>query len=592
MPEAVRLVIWDLDDTFWGGTLSEGGIAYLQHAHDTVIALAKRGIVSTICSKNDEAPVRTLLEEHGIWDYFVMPSINWEPKGQRIAALVEAFQLRAPTILFIDDNAMNLQEALHYVPDLQTAPETVIAGLLDDPRCRGRDDSGLTRLAQYRLLAQRHTAQAASGDNIAFLRQSGVRVEIEFDVLRHADRAIELINRTNQLNFTKRRLPEDMDEARAAFTALVREFDTQCGLVRVTDRFGDYGFCGFYLIQRSSFQGWKLAHFCFSCRILNMGVEAWLYRHLGRPTLHIQGEVASDVKTGREIDWIGFGPPEAGAGAGHNAVGEVFIHGGCDLAPVSHYLGMVSAKVTGRFNSVRRGVDTPFQHSQFLAYAARGLTAAEAEACRLIGYEPGDFWPSLLEDAAAADLWLLSFWADALFNLYEHRDSGLRLPFNVPASLREAGHADLTRVDPRSLGERVVGTWIEEALMALQREFTCLGPAPQTLVQDNMRGLLARARPDALVFILGANEQAALPASRLPPKALARRAVNRWAAEVCQEFANVRLINICDFVHDESEVRQVNHFDRMVYYRLYDFVLSAWRERSRPAAPPARSAAA
>ena len=26
--ESVRLVIWDLDDTFWQGTLTEGGVAY------------------------------------------------------------------------------------------------------------------------------------------------------------------------------------------------------------------------------------------------------------------------------------------------------------------------------------------------------------------------------------------------------------------------------------------------------------------------------------------------------------------------------------------------------------------------------------
>jgi FkbH-like protein len=582
MPEAVRLVIWDLDDTYWRGTLSEGGIAYQQHAHDTVITLARRGIVSTICSKNDEVPVRELLEAQGIWDYFVMPSVNWEPKGQRIAALVEAFQLRAPSVLFIDDNPMNVQEALHYVPDLQTAPETVIPGLLDDPRCRGKDDGGLTRLAQYRLLAQRQAAQAQSGDNAAFLRQSGVRVEIEFDVLRHADRAIELINRTNQLNFTKRRLPEDLAEARAAFTALVCGYDTQCGLVRVIDRYGDYGFCGFYLIQRSALQGWKLVHFCFSCRILNMGVESWLYRHLGRPTLHVTGEVVSDVKAEGVIDWIGFGPrADADAGAAHE-VGQVFVHGGCDLAPVSHYVGMVSGKVTGRFNTVRDGVDTPFQHSQFLAYAASGLSEAEAAACRLIGYEAGDFWPSLLEDAAAADLWLVSFWADALFNLYEHRGTGLRLPFNLPVFVPGAGHADLTRIDPASLGERVVGTWIERALGHLRRDFDCVGPAPQRLVQENMRRLLARARPDALVFILGANEEE--PGGLVGPKTLARRALNRWAAEVCDEFPQAMLINVRDFVADEREVLRTDHFDRMVYYRIYEHALRAWRERGMSAA--------
>ena len=28
--EKVRLVIWDLDETFWRGTLTEGGIEYVQ----------------------------------------------------------------------------------------------------------------------------------------------------------------------------------------------------------------------------------------------------------------------------------------------------------------------------------------------------------------------------------------------------------------------------------------------------------------------------------------------------------------------------------------------------------------------------------
>ena len=44
--ENVRLVIWDLDETFWKGTLSEGGIEeYVQANHDLVVALARRGIV-------------------------------------------------------------------------------------------------------------------------------------------------------------------------------------------------------------------------------------------------------------------------------------------------------------------------------------------------------------------------------------------------------------------------------------------------------------------------------------------------------------------------------------------------------------------
>ena len=47
MPEAVRLVVWDLDDTFWKGTVSEGSMSYNIDHHDIVVKLAERGIMST-----------------------------------------------------------------------------------------------------------------------------------------------------------------------------------------------------------------------------------------------------------------------------------------------------------------------------------------------------------------------------------------------------------------------------------------------------------------------------------------------------------------------------------------------------------------
>jgi predicted enzyme involved in methoxymalonyl-ACP biosynthesis len=53
MLEAVRLFIWDLDETFWQGTLADGGIDAAGHAAEIVTTLARRGIMSSICSKND-----------------------------------------------------------------------------------------------------------------------------------------------------------------------------------------------------------------------------------------------------------------------------------------------------------------------------------------------------------------------------------------------------------------------------------------------------------------------------------------------------------------------------------------------------------
>ena len=200
-----------------------------------------------------------------------------------------------PTVLFIDDSPSNLSEAKYFIPDIQIADETIIASLLENPLLKGRDDHAVTRLAQYKAMEQRRGDRAQAATNITdFLRASNIRVAIEYDVETHVDRAIELINRTNQLNFTKEPLSEDADEARAELRALLAKFDTIAGLVRVMDDYGDHGFCGVFVLRVTT-AGNELIHYCLSCRVLGMGVEHYVYNLIGRPMLRIKGKVLSTL---------------------------------------------------------------------------------------------------------------------------------------------------------------------------------------------------------------------------------------------------------------------------------------------------------
>ena len=42
------IVIWDLDGTFWDGTISEEGATFRRDNLDVVVELSKHGIVSSI----------------------------------------------------------------------------------------------------------------------------------------------------------------------------------------------------------------------------------------------------------------------------------------------------------------------------------------------------------------------------------------------------------------------------------------------------------------------------------------------------------------------------------------------------------------
>ena len=236
MAENIRLVIWDLDDTFWKGTLSEGACTYVDEHHDIVVELARRGIISSICSRNDFATVKQIFGGEGLWNYFGSPNIDWSATGADVEQLVEEVRLRPSSVLFIDDNPFNRAEAAEAVPGIEVADETVIRHLLDDPRLQGEDDRELKRLNQYKELERRRDDQRAAGaNNLDFLRKCEIRVYIETDVEAHIHRALELINHTSQLNFTKKRLPDDPDEARAELRAYFRQWWIQTGLIYVVD---------------------------------------------------------------------------------------------------------------------------------------------------------------------------------------------------------------------------------------------------------------------------------------------------------------------------------------------------------------------
>ena len=176
---------------------------------------SKKGIVNSICSKNDEKPCIDKLKEWGLDKYFVFNSINWEPKGQRIKDTVESMNLRTCNVLFIDDNKLNLEEAKFFCPDILTMLPDKIGELYAAVSMLDKNDEKLSRLESYKVLEKKNKIKKSIGSNEEFLRQSNIHVDFHSDCAEHIDRLHELIFRANQLNFTKVRSTKD--ELKALF---------------------------------------------------------------------------------------------------------------------------------------------------------------------------------------------------------------------------------------------------------------------------------------------------------------------------------------------------------------------------------------
>jgi FkbH-like protein len=585
------LVIWDLDDTLWNGTLSEGDITLTPESDGAVRELARRGIVSSICSRNDFARAKEVLSRAGLWDYFIFPSIDWNPKGPRIQALIGQSQLRPETVLFIDDNPSNLEEARHFNPAIQTAGVDIIAGMLENSAFLGAPDPDLGRLKQYKALELRKSEYAIAGGELGdFLRQSNIRVEILYDLDEQLDRITELVNRTNQLNFTKNRLSDDPGQARSELSALLRSHEIQAGLVRVTDRYGDHGYAGFYMLRN----GRELLHFCFSCRILGMGVETWLYRKLGRPRLAIRPEVASDPTTDTtSVDWIalmdgenegpraaarpGVAPPGfARSGFARSGFDWVAARGGCDLQAVSHYFKLKSDDIVGEFNVGRRDFDARVDHSMFLRYAIDGLPADAVRESAKIGYQPEDFRTSITHARPGKGLIILSFWADVSYALYRHRRLRFLVPFAV--SGRSNHSLDARSATPAELPEAFRTPWFSAALATLRSDYDYLGTIPEDLFKENLEVALRALPTGARAVILQGNIrlQERREGALVTHTSSDTQKFNGWIREVVGAFPNVAAIDIRDVIRTEDEVPEWSHFHRMVYFRLYRRICELW----------------
>ena len=581
--EPVRLIVWDLDETLWRGTLTEGGITeHVAAIEETVRELARRGIVSSICSKNDRAAVERVLTERDLWRYFVFPSVDWAGKGARVRNIVEAVQLRPETVLFVDDSASNRAEVAAAVPGIQVDDDRAVAGLLDDPRFAGKDDPGLTRLGHYKLLEERSRARAVAGDGDGFLRLSGIRVEIDHDVEAHLDRAVEIINRTNQLNFTKRRLPENRDAARDALRAELNATPgRRAAVVKVRDRFGDHGVVGFWMMDGIWVEPY-LIHFAFSCRTLGMGVEAWVYARLGRPRLAVVGEVVSGLDG--DPDWINR--PEAAravtapAPSARPAVAppaRVRLRGGCELEVLRHFFAFAAPAVDSAFVFPRDGQTVWRSHAATLFAQAATRTPEGEAALAAVGFRPEDLDSDFLVPAAAPTCLVLSNSADAHVPLFRHRTLDLRVPvklFGLDVTAPADEDAIARFCDANGLagaGAARFGGWIR----ALNRDWE---PVPFAEVGfRNLYERLGRAVPAGclLVLILPITYADAPDGGTVtfPDQEIA----NGWLRDLARRHPDIAVVETADALRSRDELRKMSHlhFARDVYHRLHERIVAA-----------------
>lgn len=571
--EGVRLVIWDLDETFWQGTLSEGDIQPLLHTMHIVRELNNRGIVNAICSKNDFEHAKGKLQELGLWDDFVFPRISWQAKGPQIKDIIEKIQLRPESVLFVDDNKTNLNEVKHFVPGIQVCEPAFLDKLLEDTRFRGKADPARKRLQNYKILEAKHADRdELGGSNEAFLRESNVRISFHTDVSKEFSRIHELVNRTNQLNFTKNRWPEDIEEARKVFEDFVdSEFFTDFGYIKVSDNYGNYGICGFYFIRMN-----ELHHFLFSCRILNMGVEQFVWNHLKKPKVHVNGNVASSLENPETVDWIKIvDDADAVTSETENSVGSsirVCLRGACDLTMTSYFL-RTKLQTIEEFSFPYQGWENLTTPRNIALHEDLKNTENKIIVDKLPNIAPNRFSSSIIDEDA--DVYVLSFSQESFHGLYKSKKTSMILTMGthaLPYYLEKpTDKFDYTKVSYEEIKDRLPET-TKDSWDFFVDNFEFIGGFNEEIFKNDVIYVLNRlTAAKKKIIVLGMNSQYG---NDKPVLEFFGR-INAIVSKIIKNY-NVDYIDMSSVLKGEEDLTSDKggfHYERIIYKEISDIIL-------------------
>lgn len=293
-----KVLVVDLDDTLWGGTIGDDGLdgialgpghggrgeafaVWQQH----LAQLSGRGVVLAACSKNDATvaasafthPSAALRRED-----FAAFVCNWDDKARNLERIAAELNLGLDTFVFVDDNPAERALVAQALPQVSLVdpgadPASFIdrleAGRWFDMQAYTTEDMG--RATAYAARSRSRQAAAEAVDMSAYLESLEMTGRAAIAQPADLPRLAQLELKTNQFNLTTRRFSQQqlaafLDDPQRVVLAL-----------HLADRFGDHGLVSSLVAAR---EGSKLRidSWLLSCRVFGREAEPFMLAELAR----------------------------------------------------------------------------------------------------------------------------------------------------------------------------------------------------------------------------------------------------------------------------------------------------------------------
>ncbi len=284
-----KLIILDLDNTLWGGILGDlgwkkinlgghniNGEAY-KDFQIKLKSLKNLGIQLAICSKNYENIALEAIEKNSNMVLkkkdFAAWKINWDDKARNVQEIITDLNLTNDSVVFIDDNKAErdrVKKSLKgiEVPEWPEEPSSYVEKLQTLSYFNSYhvtyEDKNRTKYYQDETKRKKSKEKFISYEK--WLSTLKTKVFFEKANEKNKKRILQLINKTNQMNLSTRRISE------ANLDKLIKDNKSHILSCKVEDKFGDMGLVGVVSFKLSP-DKIDVIDFILSCRAFGRSIE-------------------------------------------------------------------------------------------------------------------------------------------------------------------------------------------------------------------------------------------------------------------------------------------------------------------------------
>lgn len=268
----IKAIVTDMDNTFYKGIIGEDGfdniIPNLEY-QKILKKLKDNGVLLSIASKNEYEDVKKLFELRKDfilkWDDFSSHNISWESKDKAILNTAKQFNIGIDSILFIDDNIGEINLVKNCYPKINTliADDNLDYKINIYPLLERYTVSNEDKLRASDIDAnQKRNEMFATMDKDEYFKSLEMVLTYSFDDSNHFERAIQLLNKTNQFIFSYARYSkEDITNKQHILT------------ISLKDKLSDSGIIGIIVTEKNNENNLQIDEVVISCRALGRNIE-------------------------------------------------------------------------------------------------------------------------------------------------------------------------------------------------------------------------------------------------------------------------------------------------------------------------------